>query len=257
VTILVSLPYWNAPAELLDKAIGSILSQTFTDLRLVVIGDGCEPPISGVVDDRLEVFVLPENRGRYFADAVAQAANPFEWWSPHDADDWSEDRRFADLWRRRAPGAVWSAVETDGSIHTLPRALNDLTPRLKQTGYHIGLYSAERIALTGGYHPGYRVGYDTLFNALIRMTGDVSFSPHPYYHRHKWEGSLTKAKRTGRGSAMRNEAVAKLIHLYALIYPVYQRGEIAEIAPMITRTIPIRLREQVAEQAELLRKRLA
>ena len=256
MTILVSLPTYNTPPELLDKAIRSILAQTFTDFVLVVVGDGVEPSLNGVTDDRLVVFVLPENRGRFFADAVAQAANPFDWWTPHDSDDWSEGRRFADLWRRRKHGAVWSAVETDGNVHTLPNALRPLRKRLRQTGYHIGLYSTERIRAIGGSHPGYRVGYDTLFNSLIRMTGDVSMSPHPYYHRHKWPGSLTSHPKTGRGSLVRQQSLARMERLYAQVYPLYSTKRVNEITAAVTRTIPVQLREQVAEQAELLRKEL-
>jgi glycosyltransferase involved in cell wall biosynthesis len=256
VTILVSLPYWRTPAPMLDKAVHSILNQTHTDLVLVLIGDGEQPPIVTIPDERLIIHMLPHNRGRYFADAVAQAANPFDWWSPHDADDFSDPRRFAELWNLRGPGAVWSVVKTDGKIYTLPNYGAPLRKRLHQTGYHIGLYSMDRIRSVGGYHPGYRVGYDTMFNALIRMTGEVSFSMRPYYHRHKWPGSLTKDPATGRGSPLRNESVAKLHQLYSLIYPVYEAGRIDEIAPMITRSIPRKLREEVAFQAELLRKRL-
>jgi glycosyltransferase involved in cell wall biosynthesis len=256
VTILVSLPTYNTPPELLDKAVGSILAQTFTDFVLVVVGDGVEPDLNGFSDDRLMVFTLPENRGRYFADAVTQAACPFDWWSPHDSDDWSGPNRFYDLWKRRSTGAVWSVVETAGKVYTLPNAMAPLRPHLHQTGYHIGLYSIERIRAVGGYHPGYRVGYDTLFNALIRMTGPVVMSPKPMYHRHRWNGSLTKNPATGRNSPMRNTAVRALRKLYAEIYPVYNAGRIGEIAGIVTASIPQRLQDEVAYQAELLRKRL-
>lgn len=258
MTVLVSMPVYRTPPELMDKAIRSILDQTFTDLVLVVVGDGEEAPISpGTGDDRLLSFTLPENRGRYFADAVAQAACPFDWWSPHDADDWSGPNRFADLWRRRATGAVWSAVNTAGKVYTLPNALGPLRPRLHQTGYHIGLYSIDRIRAVGGYHPGYRVGYDTMFNALIRMTGEVAMSPKPMYYRARWPGSLTQSSRTGRNSALRNQAVFDLRRLYSKIFPVYESGRTDLLAGMITDNIPAALRDEVAHQAELLHKRLA
>lgn len=196
-TLTVSMPTWRTPQ--LRRAVESVLNQTFTDLRLVVVNDGDDPwhLLDGIDDPRLVRFDLPTNRGRYWCDAVTLAASDTEWWTPHDADDVSEPERF----EAQLVGDVsfTSALfhELDGSVRTHP-----IRPGNPIAKYPAGVYRTEA-ARKIGIHPLFRVGYDTVFVRRIWELYDPVVVNRGLYHVHRRAGSLTTSKETGRGSTVR------------------------------------------------------
>src|ERR1019366_9049646 len=118
--------------------------QTYGDVRVIVIGDGENPPLSGIGDARLQVYNLPANRGAYFALQLALLASPYPWFAPFGADDWAEpdhlERLAAVAARTQAESISTGAVFTNsGEVHL--------------GLYEVGLFARSRITAIGGYNP--------------------------------------------------------------------------------------------------------
>lgn len=101
--ITVTMPYYRSP-ETVRRAVDAVLGQTHTNLTLIVTNDGDQdtppwPALADITDPRLVRFELPENRGRYFADAVTLAACDTPWFAIHDADDEAEPTWLSTLLR--------------------------------------------------------------------------------------------------------------------------------------------------------------
>jgi glycosyltransferase involved in cell wall biosynthesis len=261
--VTVSIPYWGCPRTI-RKAVYSVLAQTYEDLQLVVVNDGDNPSsVWGILDDitdpRLIRFDLPKNRGRYYADAVVLGACDTTWFTIHDADDWSESPWLCDL--------VVRAVEDDAVAAFSPQVLHHGTrtkieqvnpllstrvriPQLTQLAHHAGLYRTTALRAAGGYHPAYRIGYDTMIVNLVRMIGPCAVSPQIRYHRMYRFGSLTTSRQTGFGSSARAAVKRQLQDLYqdAINTPPEM------IADMVRATIPPPLGEQLERDTKRLRE---
>ena len=224
--ITVSIPTYATPPDLLDRAVRSALGQTGVDLRVVVVNDG-GPKLDLPTDDRLTVYDLPVNRGRYFADAVvtrAIADRPDDWWAVLDADDWWEPGHLARLLPHAIDGAVVSTYIRHevgrGAMRTEPSPRIAKRPGPRDGFAHLahwcsGAWTVDRVMRAGGIHPGFRVGYDTQFVLMTWLTGEVGICRVPGYHWcRRSEGSLTTAKETRFGSPHRSRAKAQLVELY-------------------------------------------
>lgn len=226
--VTVSMPYYGCPVEL-PRAVRSVLAQTHRALRLVVTDDGdpYHPAArvlaeAGIADERLTVFRLHRNRGRYYADAVALAACSTPWWVVHDADDWSEPEWIEGLLSRAVKGDVGAVfgVQRVYGMHgqvrlEVPKGMVGPLPLvMRHLAHHAGLYRTEVIREAGGYHPGYRIGYDTLAVNLVRMCAPVGTVDGARYHRVARRGSLTTNSSTRWGSPARRAAAARLAELY-------------------------------------------
>jgi glycosyltransferase involved in cell wall biosynthesis len=242
MTILVAIPYFGCP-ELVERAVRSILAQSYRDLHLVVIGDGDTPPLAGILDSRLEVYVLPENRGPYFAQQVALLASPHALYAPHAADDWSDpdhlERLLAVAGEAVITGAVWWHQGDTVKIH--------------EASYEVGLFATSRLLALGGHNPAERMGQDTLLIRLLRMTGETRATHYPTYHRVKRPGSLMTAPLTRPGSALRNEMRARNRVIYARAGAL---GSIDAIRRMRQELVPPTIAAEVDEHAARLSTRL-
>lgn len=233
--VTVSIPYHRCRPHI-RRAVESILAQTHRDLRVVVVNDGDPAPpwdeLAHLDDPRLVRFELPENRGRYFADAVVLGATDDPYLVVQDADDWSEPERIARLLRavrlEHAAGAVsaawrhrWGRGEP---VRETPRALEPpLAPELRHRAEHHGLFRTDALRAVGGYFGGFRVGYDTLLINFLLMTGRLAYVDEPLYHHVIRPDSLTSARETGMRSELRREATARLRALFEAAHRVYQR----------------------------------
>ena len=96
VTVAVVMPAYNA-ASFLSHAIQSVLTQTLTNLQLVIVDDGSTDDTAriarSVQDDRVVVLTGP-NRGPSYARNVGMAAaHPSRYLAFIDADDaWDETK---------------------------------------------------------------------------------------------------------------------------------------------------------------------
>lgn len=226
MTILVSLPLYQTP-DLIRRAVDSILGQTYTDLRLVVVNDGgTKPwgPLEDIADKRLVRFDLPKNRGRYYADAVTLAANPFDYYTIHDSDDWSESTRLEVLFM--LCGGL--DVSVDGWTR---HGLNDQVARFKSRpellahrsgrslwhiAHHKGLWNTEALR-TIGIPAHLRVGWDTYLMHIAALTLKVSWVDYYGYHQQRRKNSLITSPLTGVTSRMRAAAIVELDRIWKAV----------------------------------------
>lgn len=254
------MPYYGCPRTL-RRAVVSVLGQDYPNLNLVITndggGDGAWSPIADIDDPRVTRFDLPANRGRYYADAVVLAACQTPWFAIHDADDWSEPRWLSDL-IECAHGRGALAAFAPQVVHAGARRRNEPVhpllcttrpiPQMTHLAHHAGVYRTQALRAAGGYHPGYRVGYDTILVNLVRMVAPITTSPHPRYHRCMRYGSLTTSKQTGFGSPERNAARQRLQDLYRKALATDPSG----LRRLVEDTIPVDLAESVRDDAKHL-----
>jgi hypothetical protein len=81
---------------MLTQAVESLLNQTYTDIRVVVVNDGGKP-VKLPTDPRIVLFEADRNRGCYYSESLVLAACKTEWWTVHASDDWSDPHRFQTL----------------------------------------------------------------------------------------------------------------------------------------------------------------
>ena len=96
VTVAVVMPAYNA-ASFLSHAIQSVLTQTLTDLQLVIVDDGSTDDTAriarSVQDDRVVVLTGPNRGPSYARNAGMAAAHPSTYLAFIDADDaWDETK---------------------------------------------------------------------------------------------------------------------------------------------------------------------
>jgi len=242
VTTLVAIPYYGVP-HLIEKCVRSVLDQTDRDIAVVVIGDGQTPHLR-VRDSRLDVYVLPENRGPYFAQQVALTASPFQRYAVVGADDWVEPDHIERLRAVGGPAVITGAVwfhGLNGSVF------------VHENGYEVGLFDRDRLLGIGGHNPAERIGQDTLMIRLLRMTGELRATHHPTYHRVKRQGSLMSSADTRPGSDARNEMRARNRGVFAECQRLRRPERIREFRESI---VSPRIRDEVAEHAARLSARL-
>ena len=135
-SVAVSIPYYRCKSSI-RRAVESILGQTYTQLRVIVVNDGDpDPPwdaLADIRDPRLVCFDLPVNRRRYFAYAVVLNAISEPYFLIQDADDWSEPdrlaRRMQALHEQRADAAVSSFYRYE--LESGRRVLRNLHERVR------------------------------------------------------------------------------------------------------------------------------
>ncbi|MGH8914312.1 MAG: glycosyltransferase, partial [Acidimicrobiia bacterium] len=83
----IVIPTWNRQ-QLADRALASALAQTVTDLEVIVVDDGSEPPYRpSVVDQRVRMLRNDVSRGPSAARNAALATARGEWITFLDDDD--------------------------------------------------------------------------------------------------------------------------------------------------------------------------
>lgn len=242
--ITVSIPVFQA-RPYLRRAVESILTQTHSDLVLVVVNDGDpEQPwdeLSNISDPRLIRFDLDTNRGRYFADAVVLNATTDPYFLVQDADDWSEPDRISILLERMrqdnshaAVSAIFEHVlDRDqmpcNKVLRFERLREPLTPEYLHRGPHHGLFRCQALRRIGGPFGGFSFSYDKLLVNLLLMTGRVSYVELPLYHYLIRPNSLTTSDLTGKGSRARLEVSQQLHSIYSAAFSSYLRCKAGKI----------------------------
>lgn len=210
MTVLISITHYAPTRPFVERAVRSVLAQTYSDLVCVVIGDGDEPPLS-IRDDRLIVHSYPVNRGAYFAQDVAILASPFEWYAPVAADDWLDPDHIEKLLaygRDTCSGGVRYHNDhycADDPTHT--RCSGTPVPAGFAHGdrkaYEVGIYRTQRYLDIGAHNPAERLGQDSLTLKVMRIVAPVYVSDHMTYNRLGREGSLCTDPLTSRDSPAR------------------------------------------------------
>lgn len=263
MTLFVSTPTYRTPPKLLRRSVASVLASDVEDVRVIVVNDGGPELRELPKDSRLLVFKLPVNRGRYFADAVVTTAlenRPDDYYVPLDSDDWVEPEHYRRLLECDETGFVMSPYfrhRHNGSpfLQEPSRArLRNPDGNFVHLGHWCsGMYRISRVTSAGGMHPGFRVGFDTLFTLMLAMTGPVTICESPGYHwQRRKSDSLTTARETRFGSSHRAEAKKKLVALHAQAWSERARDSGA----VIRRDVDQKLAGEVREHSQRLRELL-
>lgn len=223
----------NVDHSLVDRAVAAVCAQTFDAWQLVVIGDGCSPPATPRGDPRIVRHLLPENHGRYYADAVVLAATRSEYFTVHDADDAADPRWLASMVEaigdRPAVLTSQNVIRLNGAV--LPEAVGGFRGHttLHHHAHMAGLWRRSWLDAVGAPHPAFRVGFDTLLTSLPWLThpeGPAIINDPVLYFRHKRPGSLTTSQATGMRSRARLLAREQLIALYASILDALREPDV-------------------------------
>lgn len=222
--IVVSVACWRTPGPMLERAVRSVLDGEHQHVRVVVISDGEDTPSWGGLsskstgDPRLVLVRSPRNAGPYFNhDIVLRAAAKIgaPLFAVQDSDDESHPTRFVRLLqtmhasRCESVHAHLSQVEQGGVRHfvTGSAASGEVW---QHRANHFGLYSTGTLMALGGYHAGFRVGYDTNLTSFLNLLTRTQMAPGALYTRHCRNNSLTRSPATGHGSALRKAHRATL-----------------------------------------------
>lgn len=252
--LTVSVPTYGTPGHLLRRAVDSLLNQT-VGVTVVVVNDGGSPVD---VDSRAIVYRLPENRGRYFADAVVLRACDDGWFAVHDADDWCEPQHYAELLDVAVDGAAIAPFWRHESgrkpvVQRLP------APGPYRRFRHVGHWcaavcTAERAHRAGGVHPDFRIGWDTMFTLMLHLTGPVGRAEKARWHWVRRQGSLTRNPQSGIGSQERYRVSLKLRSLYDDAVAAHDAGR--DPAAVIQASVDPATSAEVEGHAAALRHRL-
>jgi glycosyltransferase involved in cell wall biosynthesis len=265
VTVLVAVPYWRA-AEYVERSVRSILAQTHRDLVCVVVGDGEEPPLPPIRDERLVVYSYPTNRGAYFAQDVAIWASPFEHYAVIASDDWVDPEHIEQLLALKADvccGALWA--HGDGPNYCGLGNNRHAACRGRLVSKHpfeVGIYRTERYREIGAHNPTERIGQDSLTLKVMRLVAPVGASTIPTYNRLFRPGSLCTSPETRNGSRartemrQRNRAIVRECERLVRFAP-NRAKRAARIRSYRQGLIPAALQAELDERVEGLRSRLA
>lgn len=221
--VLVSLPVFNTPVDLFERALSSILSQSGVAVAVLVSFDGGDDELlrnSDLLrDPRVVTHSYSANHGPYFCHHVALLSSPAPFFAIQDSDDFSAPNRFAlleaALRSLRADAAFPSVVEHFGD-RCAETAMNapsseEVSTRttIRHVADHFGLYRSDFLRQLG-YYFGTRMGADTLLVNMTIRYGRCIAVPQAKYHRCHREDSLTRASATGYQSAARVQAISDL-----------------------------------------------
>lgn len=255
---LVSVHVPWGGGEGLERCVDSLLNQTYPNIRVLVAGDGHEPPKFD--DPRVVTTGWRTNRGAYYARAVMVAAETAQWTAIVDSDDWVEPEWLERLWLARDPRSsavlpsTWWEHKIDGSVITARRPAVFRPPRSSfvHITSHTGLWYTGALRKIG-YHPGFRVGWDTLLVLAARLALRVNYTTDPLYHRCQNPRSLSRAEETGLESEHRTQVRELLGGAYREMWYLRRRGKDSlQALP----AWPATLRREVEDAAARLKERL-
>lgn len=201
VTVLMSVR--DAPIGMLDRAIASVLAQTFADLEFLILDDGSRDPAFGDAlerhaegDARIRLRREPA-RGLTKTLNVGLAAAAGRYIARQDADDWSEPRRLerqveyleehpeiavcgANAWMHQENGAPLWATRLPGAAAEVQRALWSGNPFV----HGATMFRAGAARAIGGYCEQFACSQDyDFFWRLVDSGGGANLAPPLYHYR--------------------------------------------------------------------------
>src|SRR5689334_22287402 len=122
----VIIPFFNTPREYIHAAVASVLSQTFTDFRCVVVNDGSSPKFTAELeqvlkefDDSRILYVATANGGAAAARNAGIRATNSPYIALLDSDD---------MWHVNRLAVQVPILESDSSIALVHAGHEVLTP---------------------------------------------------------------------------------------------------------------------------------
>jgi len=199
VTIVISMPVYQTEQRLVTEALDSLRHQTRRPDKVVVVLDGYDhlgwKYWSPWVDRDVvsHVIVLPEQRGRFFADHVVLDAYEADLFGVQDSDDISLPRRLELLSK---------TIELKKLHHCRGNVERRTTFNL------MGLYRRD-YARWHRWYWGMPYATDTLLTMIHKAFGNGAVLKQTVYRWRKRPGSLSQSKETGVRSAARQPIAEK------------------------------------------------
>jgi len=248
--VTVAIPFYG-DVGLLRKCVESVLSQTYGNLQVFVIGDGQTP--EGIPNDpRVYSYTLPENKGPYYARAVALEATDTEWHAVLDADDWVDSNWLESLLATEGDAVQHSTLvqeyDTYSKNQVYKNARRPSHTKLFHYAPHVGLYRTSTLRKAGGYSPNYRMGYDSFMSSILRLQTEVAVVDDLTYHRRVRSSSLSYSRETGVGTPLRMSVREVLDAAYRKAYRV--RGSASKVRKIISELTPDEMWAEVREHAK-------
>lgn len=236
--VSVLIPCYNASAYV-EKAVHSIINQTYKNLEILLIDDGSTDDtlirLKSLKDKRIKLFEFKENTKKVGAvnNVLRKATGDFI--AFQDADDWSEpDRIYEQLNRfylQEGTGICFTKYRYTGSKTFVPKKIALTDKQLKDEFLHFGCKQQESLSPTicatmmitkdvlietGGYHPffGGRVAEDIhwIYRILKKFSGIAI--DKPLYNVRSVDESLTWQQASGKNakSAYSWQLLSKIIY---------------------------------------------
>ncbi len=159
-----------------DKAIASVLSQTWRNIELIIIDDASTDKTPEQIalwaqkDSRIRLVTLPRNVGTYAAKNIGLRYATGEFVTCHDADDWSHplkiERQVTPLLKSRkliCTTSDWIRMQDNGTYYARPvhplQRFNPSSP----------LFRRKEVLETTGAWDCVRTGADSEFAARLKI----------------------------------------------------------------------------------------
>jgi glycosyltransferase involved in cell wall biosynthesis len=256
--VTVLMPVYDPPLEVLDKAVSSVLSQTFGDFEFLILDDGSPDER---VRARLDSWASKDRRVRLYHEPHLGVPGTLnrglemargQYIARQDSDDWSEPPRLArqvaflkehpevalvgtDTYSHGADGAPLWRLRLPHQPGELKRALWQGNPFVHGST----MYRRESALAIGGYRPQLPGSADYDFLWRLAETGDAVNLNEVFYHYRYASGSISARRAGDQGRSYR---AARLLAASR------QRGEAEDI--------PAALAAAAASRPETLRAAL-
>lgn len=184
----------------LELAVRSILDQSWRNLELIVVDDASPggPPNFieklAEVDCRVQIIVLPENRGTYYARNAGLEVAQGKYVTGQDSDDWSHPDRLSIQVRELQnnagiSGVVGQAIRSDDNLFRIKRGVS--SQRMCEVSLMFPIEPAREI---GGYLES-RKGADSEFRMRLEQytKKPVTRLDDPIYLTRLSLGSLSRS----------------------------------------------------------------
>lgn len=219
--VLAVVPHYRCE-KWLKRCLSSLVNQTRSLDKIVVIDDGSDSPPISIVEEFTQVTLLAsaQNVGPYRLIGQAIADTNYDAYLFQDADDWSASDRLEQL--------LYTAADTGAELVGTQeiRVLEasklipvcyplDVNAALAEKPGHPLLHPSSLVARDlvmrlGGFATGLRFGGDTEFLLRAALVARIVNIPHYAYFRRKRPNSLTTATDTGLSSPARIELLKTL-----------------------------------------------
>lgn len=249
--VLAIVPHYRCEAWL-KRCLESLVNQTKTPDRIVVVDDGSENPPISIVEQFPQITLLTSsvNVGTYRLIQQVITDTNYDAYLFQDADDWSSTSRLERLLQAMAiTGAELVGTQElrvyEDKITPVCYPL-DVNAALKEKPGHplihpSSLVTRDLVMRLGGFATGLRFGGDTEFLLRASLAAKIVNIPYYCYYRRKRQGSLTTAADTGLNSPDRIQLISTLKNRALANYAALQANQKPCLTPLITAS-PIKLK---------------
>lgn len=219
--VLAVVPHYHCE-RWLKRCLSSLVNQTRSPDKIVVIDDGSDSPPISIVEEFSQVTLLAssQNVGPYRLIGQAIADTDYDAYLFQDADDWSASDRLEQLLYTAADTGAELIGTQEIRVFEASKLIPvcyplDVNAALAEKPGHPLLHPSSLVARDlvmrlGGFATGLRFGGDTEFLLRAALVARIVNIPHYAYFRTKRPNSLTTAADTGLNSPARIELLKTL-----------------------------------------------